>query len=99
MSDPRDCPHGVQFTKRLSLCGPCMETAMDAAIGRAQLAESALRLALANRPTALIEMVPVELDVYHARGVAFERARVVAWLRGMHSTLEADQIERGEHMK
>jgi len=42
------------------------------------------------------------LDARYARGVADERARVVAWLRGSADELGdemylADRIERGEH--
>ena len=33
MSEPRDCPHGVQYRKRMHLCAACMEPAIDAALG------------------------------------------------------------------
>jgi len=29
MTDPRDCPHGVQYRKRMHLCPHCMEPEIE----------------------------------------------------------------------
>jgi hypothetical protein len=49
MTDPRDCPHGVQYRKRMHLCPHCMEPEIERLWKRVEELESACRSAQASR--------------------------------------------------
>jgi hypothetical protein len=49
MTDPRDCPHGVQYRKRMHECCACMEVEIERLYAHAEDMELACRSAQASR--------------------------------------------------
>lgn len=61
MSDPRECPHGIQFRKRIDLCCHCIGAELDkldhkwlAQKRRADVAERALQGLMTNQTGHLL---------------------------------------------
>ena len=81
MSDPRGCPHGVQYSKRLDLCCYCCAEERD----RLRAERDQLQEALANLLVAVDRL----------RAVQEERDRLRAERYRLREALE--EIAKGDH--